>query len=163
MAPGGPKVDLVPRIGPDLLAPQADTLGVFVELQDLDLDFLANLNHLRWVGDAAVGHVRDVEESVDAAEVDERTVVGDVLDHAIHDCADLETTDGLLALRLTLLREEDAAREHDVAALLVELDDLELVGLADDLLEVLDRAKVHLGARKECLHTNVYGEAALHA
>src|SRR5690606_23535293 len=34
--------------------------------------------------------------------------------------------------------EEDAAREHDVAALLVELDDLELVGLANQLVEIAD-------------------------
>ena len=66
---------------------------------------------------------------------------------------------------VALLLEEHAAREHDVAALLVELDDLELVGLADQLVEVADRAQVDLRAGEERLHAAADGdrEAALHA
>ena len=60
---------------------------------------------------------------------------------------------------VALLLEEHAAREHDVAALLVELDDLELVGLADQLVEVADRAEVHLRAGQECLHAAADGDA----
>ena len=37
----------------------------------------------RRVVDALVAHVGDVEQAVDAAEVDERAVIGDVLDHAV--------------------------------------------------------------------------------
>jgi hypothetical protein len=48
---------------------------------------------------------------------------------------------------VALLLEEHAARQHDVAALLVELDDLELELLADQLVEVADGAEVHLRAR----------------
>ena len=55
--------------------------------------------------------------------------------------------------------------EHDVAALLVELDDLELVGLPDQLVQVADGAKVDLRAGEERLHAAADGdrEAALHA
>ena len=82
-----------------------------------------------------------MEEAVDAAEVDERAVLGDVLDDALDDLALLEVWQGLRSLHLALLLEEHAAGEHDVAALLVELDDLELVGLADELVEVADRRR----------------------
>ena len=64
---------------------------------------------------------------------------------------------------LALLLEEDAAGEHDVAALLVELDDLEVVRLADELVEVLDRTQIDLRAREERLDADVDGEAALDA
>ena len=84
------QVDLVPWIGSDLLASEADALRVLVELEHLDLDLLTNFNHLGWVCDSAIGHVGDVKESVDSAEVDECTVVGDVLDHADHDGANFE-------------------------------------------------------------------------
>ena len=64
-----------------------------------------------------------------------------------------------------LLLEEHAPRQHDVAALLVELDDLELEALADERVEVADRAEVDLRAREERLHAAADGDrqAALHA
>ncbi len=81
-------------------------------------------------------------------------------DHAL-----FEGLEGLRLHLVALLLEEHATREHDVAALLVELDDLELVGLADQLVEVADRAEIHLRARQERLHAAADrdGEAALHA
>src|SRR5690606_27689830 len=119
-------VGAVPGILLDLLEAQADALGGRVELEDHDADLVAHVEHLARVADATPGHVRDVEQAVDAAEVDERTVVGEVLDLALEDGALGEVLEGLLLELLALLLEQDAAAEHDVAALLVELDDLEL-------------------------------------
>ena len=45
------------------------------------------LQDFRRMVDAAPCHVGDVQQAVDAAEVDERTVIGDVLDHALDDLA----------------------------------------------------------------------------
>jgi hypothetical protein len=70
-----------------------------------------------------------VEEAVDAAEVDERAVLGDVLDDALDDLALLEGLQRLGLLLVALALEEDAAGQDDVPALLVELDDLEAVRL----------------------------------
>ena len=75
-------------------------------------------------------------------------------DHAL-----LEVLEGLGLHRVALLLEQHAAREHDVAALLVELDDLELVGLTDQLVQVADRSQVHLGARQERLDAAADGDA----
>jgi hypothetical protein len=91
---------------------------------------VADLEQLRRVVDPAPAHVGDVEEAVDAAEVDERTVLGEVLDDALDDLAFLQALERRLLEGGALLLEEHAARQHDVAALLVELDDLELEGLA---------------------------------
>jgi hypothetical protein len=152
MAPTGVlELDLVPRIGTDLLVAEAHALRVGIELQDLDLELRADLEHLARVVDAPVGHVRDVEQPVDAAEIDERTVVGDVLHDALHDGADREVLERLEALDLAVLLEEHAPAEHDVAAALVELDDLEVHRLADELLEVLHRTQIDLRARKNAL------------
>ena len=71
----------------------------------------------------------------------------------------------LRLLLVALLLEEHAAREDDVAALLVELDDLELVGLPDQLVQVADGAEVDLRSGEERLHAAADGDrqAALHA
>jgi hypothetical protein len=49
------------------------------------------------VAHAAPGQVGDVQQAVDAAEVDERTVVGDVLDDALDDRALFERSSPMLA------------------------------------------------------------------
>ena len=150
-----------PGIGLDLLETQRDALGLRVELQHLDLDLVADSEQLARVVHPAPGHVGDVQQAVDAAEIDERTVVGDVLDHAVDDLALLEGLQGGCAHLLALLLQQSAAREDDVPAPLVELDDLEFELLAEEALEVPHRAQIDLGAGKERLDADVDGEAAL--
>ena len=61
--------------------------GRLVEAEDLDVDFLPDVHGVGRVREAAPRHVGDVQEAVDAAEVDERAVVGEVLDDALQDAA----------------------------------------------------------------------------
>jgi hypothetical protein len=42
-------------------------------------------------------HIGDVQQAIDAAQVDERAEFGDVLDHALADLAFLQLTQQLLA------------------------------------------------------------------
>jgi hypothetical protein len=63
-------------------------------------------------------HVGDVQQAVDAAEVDERTVVGEVLDHAADDRAFVQVVEQLGALfALRVLFDHGTARNDDVVAL----------------------------------------------
>jgi len=59
--------------------------------------------------DALPRHVGDVEQPVDAAEVDERTVVGEVLDHAFDDRAFLQLVEELGALGAVFLLDDGAS------------------------------------------------------
>jgi len=87
-----------------------------------------------------------VHETVDAAEVHERTEVDDRGDHTLADLALLQLGEEAVPdLGLGLL-EPRATREHDVVAVLVELDDLRLELLADVRLEVAHPA--HLDQRR---------------
>src|SRR6266699_2906600 len=117
---------VLPRIGLQLLQAEADALALPVDVEHLDLDLLADVHQLGGMGDAAVAHVGDVEQAVHAAQVDERAEVGDVLHDAFADLTDLQLLHQDVALGLTLRLEQHAARHDDVAATLVELDDLEL-------------------------------------
>jgi hypothetical protein len=86
-------LDALPRIVLQLLHAERDAVRLVVDLDDLDLDHLADGQHLGRVVDAAPGDVGDMQQAVDAAEIHERTVIGDVLDHAVDDLALFEVGD----------------------------------------------------------------------
>src|SRR5262249_20113192 len=76
--------ELFPRIRLALLHAEGDTATLAVDVEDHDLDFVADLNNLRRV-DVLVRpvHFRNVDEAFNARlDFDERTVVGDVGDLA---------------------------------------------------------------------------------
>ena len=156
--------DVLPGIGAELLEPEAHARALAVELQDPHLELVAHLDHFRGVLDALPGHVGDMQQAVDAAEVDERTVVGEILDRAAHDGAFLQVVEERRALGGELLLDDRAARHHHVIALLVELDDLELERLALEVRGVAHRAHVDERARQEGPHVlDLDSEAPLDA
>jgi hypothetical protein len=160
VAPG----DVDPGIFAQLLEAQGDAVALAVELEDLDVDLLADFDHdLGRVLDALPGHVGDVQQAVDAAEVDEGAVVGEVLDHALDRPAlPAGSPAAPRARRCTRLFDHRAARDDHVVALLVELDDLEFEFLAFEVRGVANRAHIDQGAGQERAdRVDVDGEAAL--
>ncbi len=154
--------DVLPRVGLQLLHAEADALALPVDVENLDLDFLADRHHLGGMRDPSVRHVGDVEQAVHAAEIDEGTEVGDVLDDALPHLAYGELLHQVLALVRPLVLEDDPAADDDVATALVELDDLELVRLAEQLVDVRHPPERDLAAGKECVHAHqVHDHAAL--
>ena len=110
----------------------------------------------------APGKLGDVDQAVDAVEVDERAEVDDVRDRRPprpRPCC--EPVEDLLAGLLALLLEHRAAREHDVVAAAVELDHLALDLLAEVLVEVLHAADVDQRRGQEAAHAEVDDQAAL--
>ena len=156
------ELDALPGIGLELLHAQADALGLAVEADHLDADVLADAQDVARVVDALPGNVGDVQQAVEAAQVDERTVVGDVLDHAVEDLALGQGRQQLVALLGPALLEHGAAADHDVAAAAVHLQDQERLGLVDQRADVAHRPDVDLAARQEGHGAaEIDGEAAL--
>ena len=114
------------------------------------------------VVDAAPGDVRHVEQAIDAAQIHEGAVIGDVLHHAVQDHAFLEALDQLGTLLGAGLFQHGAAGDDDVAAGAVHLEDLERLRRAHQRADVTHRADIDLAARQE-RHgaAKVHGEAAL--
>ncbi len=156
------RLDGGPRIFLELLHAERDAVRLVVDLDDPDLHLLADGQHLGRVVDAAPGDVGDMQQAVDAAEVHERAVVGDVLDGAVDDLAFGEVGDDLVALLGAALFEHGAARNDDVAAAAIHLEDLERLRHVHQRSDVAHRTDVDLGARQE-RHgaVEVDGEAAL--
>ncbi len=137
--------ELFPGIGLALLHAQRNAAAVLVDLENHHLHLVAELHHARGVN-VLVGpvHLGHVHQPLDALlDLDERAVVGDVLDDALDGGAFLQRREQLLALGACGLLEHGAARYHHVVALAVELDDLEFEILAFVGVGVLHRADVH--------------------
>src|SRR5688572_5061346 len=155
--------DADPRVLAQLLEAQRDAVLLGVELEDLGGHLVAHRQDFRRVLHAAPCEVGDVQQAVDAAQVHERAVVGDVLHHALHDRAFLQRLEQLLALDAGGFLHDGTAGNHHVVPLAVELDDLELELLAFQVRGVLHRAQVDERAGQEgadAVHHD--GEAALH-
>ncbi len=122
------------------------------------------LQNLCRVVDALPSHVGDVKQAVDAAEVDEGAVIGDVLDDAVDHLALFELGDDLRALLCARLFENGAARHDDIAAAAIHLQDLEGLRHVHQRRHVLDGTNVHLAAGKEGNGAvEIDGESALDA
>src|SRR5260221_381953 len=155
--------DADPRILAELLEAQRDAVLLGVEFEDLGGDLVAHGEHFGRVRHAAPGDVGYVQQPIDAAQVHERAVVGDVLHHALHDGALLQRLPELLAFHARGLFHDGAARNDHVVPLAVELDDLELELLVFEVRGVLDGPQVDERAGQEgadAVHHD--GEAALH-
>jgi hypothetical protein len=143
---GGRRVaarDANPRVFAKLLETQRNAVLFLIELQDLGLDFVANSKHLGWVTNATPCQIRDVQQPVNTAEINEGTVIGDVLDHALDDATLLEGCQQCVALFTNAGFEDGTTGNNDVVALAVKLDDLEFVSLALVGCGVLDRTHVN--------------------
>src|SRR3546814_12081208 len=90
-----------------------------------DLHRVADVDQFRRMADAAIAHVGDMEQAVDAAEIDERAIIGDVLDHAVDDLAFGKRLDEARTLLGAGFLEHGAARHADVAAAAVHLQPLD--------------------------------------
>ena len=153
--------DLLPRVALRLLQAEGDPLPVAVDVEHLDLDLLADVEHLGRMVDVAPGELGDVDQPVDPVEVDEGAEVDDVRDRAGDDVAGREPVEDRLAHLLALLLEHCAPREDDVVAAAVELDHLAAKRLARELLQVLDAADVDERGGQEPAHAEVEDEPAL--
>ena len=134
--------DRRPGIGQNLLHAERDPLALGVVLEHDDLHAIRDVQHLRRMADASPRHVGHVQQPVDAAQVDEGAVVGDVLHRPLEDDTFLENLQRL-RLELGALALEHGTPGHDhVAARAVELEDREPAALADVAIEVAAGAQI---------------------
>src|SRR5690606_38356037 len=141
--------DVDPGIFAQLLQTQRHTVALTVELQDLNVDFVAHIHDFARMLDTLPGHIRDVQQAVNTAQIYERTVVGQVLD----DTLDFQTLGQGFQQSFTLLAvfsfQNGAAGNNHVVTLLVQLDNLEFELFVLQVRGVANRTNVYQGTRQE--------------
>ncbi len=92
-----------------------------------------------------------MQQAIDSAEINKRAVVSKVLDHAGQNRAFLQVLQGLRSLFMLLAFQHLLARDHDVAAFLIQLDDGNFEDLTLDRVDIASRTKIGLGAGEKRL------------
>src|SRR5574337_24521 len=141
--------DVHPRVVAQLLQAQRNAVAFLVVLQHAHVELVADVDHLGRMAHALPRHVGDVQQAVDAAQVHERAVIGEVLHHTLDDGAFDQALQQLLALLGELGLDDGAAADHHVVALAVQLDDFELEFLALEVGRLAHRAHVDQRAGQE--------------
>ena len=101
------RFDALPWIVKQLLHTKRNTVRLVIDFDDLDLHLLADIEHFSRVIDAMPRNIGDVQEPVDAAEINERAIVGNVLNHTIDDLPlfkDFCTSSWRCSARVLLIR-----------------------------------------------------------
>jgi hypothetical protein len=156
------RLDSDPWIFAQLLEAQGNTVALAIVLQNLDIDLVANVDDFRWVLDTLPGHVGDVQQTIDATQIDECAVIGEVLDDTLDLLAFLQGLEQRFALGRVLGFKDAATGNDNVVALLIQLDDLELELFAFQVSGVAHWADIDQGTRQERTDAvNVDREAAL--
>ena len=151
----------LPGVAHGLLETKRDAALGGVDLQHHHVDFLAGRHDLAGM-DVLLGpgHFRDVDKPLDPGfQLDECAVVGDVGDAALVDRPDRE----LLGHRIPRIGLQLLDAEADAVGFLVDLDHLNLQGLADrqDFGGVVDPAPGHVGDMQKAVDTAEIDEGAV--
>ena len=131
-------------MGHELLQTEGDALLLVVEVEDNHVELLIELEHFFGVAYASPREVGDVDKTVHAAEVDEHTVAGDVLDSTFEYLTLFELGDDFALLLFKFGFDECFMRYDNVLELLVDFHNLEFHGLAHEHVVVADGAYVDL-------------------
>ena len=139
----------IPGVRSELLDTESDTMLGLIEVEDDDVDLLIEFDDVLRIGDATPAEVGDVDEAVNATEVDEHTIRSDVLDGAFEDLTLLEVADDLGFLSLDFVFDKSFVGNNDVLIFVVDFDDLEFHGLVNENIVVADGLDIDLGAGEE--------------
>ena len=93
-----------------------------------------------------------MNQTVDAAEIDEHTEVGDRLDDAFENKTLFELGENLLALACEVLLKQHLVRDDHVLVRMIDFDNANIKFAIDKRIEVAHRAHIDLRTGKECLH-----------
>src|SRR5262245_46050550 len=94
------------------------------------------MHDLGGMADASPGHIANMQDAVDAAEIDKSAVAGDVFHRALENHAFFKNFENFLFERVAFFLQQRAARYDDVASWTVEFENGKSVGGADESIEI---------------------------
>src|SRR5260370_9855098 len=150
--PGGGRkalLDCFPWIWQKLFVSERDPLAFAIEFEDLHLHCVPNLEKLGRILEASPGHISDMQQTVDGAEIDERAIVGQILNLGFHDNVFFYVVECLIFSTSIALLEHGLAREHHVRSLSIQLNYLGFNLLVSQRIQIANRAHIDLRSRQK--------------
>src|SRR5215207_6307651 len=117
--------DPAPGFSLGALDRKSDLLFLSIDAQDVDVDFLTYSQHFAWMPDPAPGKLREMDQSVRSADVDEGAEVADRRDTALTDLALAQFIDQPLLHHVSPLLHRLALREDESVSVTIDFDDLQ--------------------------------------
>src|SRR5579872_57578 len=153
-----------PRVGCQLLEAKRNALLLFVVFENFHLNLIADIYQIARMSEPSPRHIRDMQQPVETAQIDESAILGKILHHAGKHRTFFQMLQRLVALFALLPFQQFLARNHNIAALLVELDHRYFQRLTLHAVEIADRPQIHLGTGQERPRSqNVDRQTALRA
>ena len=153
----------IPRIAVFLLQTQGNTLAFLVDIQNHDFQFLSDMDDFARMRNTLPAHVRDMEQTVHTIQIDECAEFRDVLDNTAADGLRNQFVQKRCTLFGAFGFQQFAAAQNDIATFRTDLQDLEFLFLAKEIIQVANSAQINLRARQERFHADIDDQATLHA
>ncbi len=153
--------DVVPWIRFHLLDTQRDFFFFAIDIQNLDVDFLIDRNHFRWMRNSLMRHVGDVQQAVDAAKVNKRTKVRDVLDSTFSDVSFFEFSKQDLTVVFTFTFDQRPTADNNVPSLFIDFKNFTLNDSTNVIANVARTPNVDLACRQKDVDVNVNQQSTL--
>ena len=119
------------------------------------------MDNLRRIVHVVPGELGDVDQAVDAAQINESAEVNDGGNGALETHTRLKLGQDLGALSLTGLLEDNTTGQNDIVAVTIHLDNASLNTGAQIGVQILDSAQINEGCRQEATQADVEDQAAL--
>ena len=120
-----------------------------IKLQHLDLNRVADFEQLVRILKPSPRHVGHVQQTINAAEIHKRAVIGEVLDLAFNNDVLFDLLERLILAASVLLFDHSLTRQNYIGALPIELDDFGFDCLVAQTVEISHRPYVNLRARQK--------------
>ena len=145
--------DSYPWIFAQLFQAEGYTSTLAVKLQHFNSDFVAHVHDFAWVLNAFPRHVGDVQQTINAAQVNECAVVSEVLNDTFDFHAFLQVFQQLIAFCAVFGFDNGTTGNNNVVTLLVQLDYFELKLFAFQVQSVTNWTNVYQRTWQERTNT----------
>ena len=153
--------DVCPWAGRLLLQTQSNLLFVVVDVQNHHFDFVVDLHHLCWMADTTPAHIGDVQQAVDTAQIHEGSEVGDILDGTLSQLTNLKIGEQRLLHLFAFFFDQTAARNNDVSACFVDLQNHALNFVSDVFCNVVRPPNVDLAGWQKHVDADIDKQTTL--
>jgi len=146
-----------PGICRQLLQAQRYPFLLRIKGKNFGRNFIAFLKHFRRLDNSPPRNIGHVQQSVNTAQIDENTVIRNILDDPFNNVAFLDVFQNILLFRFSFRSHNGASGQNHIVALSVELQHFKIQRLTYEFIQILYRTDIHLRSWKKSDNADING------